>query len=805
MPSLLRDLRHALRMLRRSPVYAVASIAVVALGIGSSTAIFSVINRVLFAPLPYPEADRLVQMVGESPMGISQMASIPKFNVWREAGAAFQFIAAYDSPATVRVNTEEILAQHVSADYFSVFGLKVAHGRVFSRDEDRPGAGHVAVASHRLWVRNPGILERYLTIEGQPYQVIGILDQQDEASSADLFLPLQADPLSADHSSRIRVVARLAPGVTFETAQHRMYEMNGIFHGRFPFAMATRESSTVMPLRDVLVGDVRQALWMLSCAVGVLLLSACANVASLQLAHATRRARDIATRAALGASRPRLIGQLLTESILLCVAGGGLGIALGRFAVLALLSLYPGAMPLTTQHPVELDSRVLLFSHAVVMATGVLCGLFPALSASRVDLSAVFKDGGASAGSSPLQVRLRSLLVIGEFALAMVLLVATGLMIRLYARMNHGDRGFDANSILTLEMPLGGMDKTAAVDNLIQNAERRIRTVPGVQGLAATEALPLESSIVMPYTIDGLALMGAGYHGLAQWRGVSLRYFEVFRIRLTRGRAFTNLDAGPDPPVVIINETLARKWWPGGNPVGKRLILGMNAGTEVRDKPREIVGVVADIRETGLARIPEPAVYIPAAQAPDGLTALNNRRAPLTWVVRTSGDPARLSNAIQRELRAASEGFSFGRIRLMNEVVAESTARLEFNALLLMIFSGIALALAAVGLYGLMAYSVEQRTQEIGIRMAIGASPEDVRDLFVWQAFRLAFAGIATGFLAASAVARIMSAEIWGIDTSGPELFFYVTILLCVTTLAAAYLPARKALRTDPSIVLRRL
>ncbi len=807
---MLRDLRYALRMLVRSRIFAVAAMTVVALGIGASTAIFSVIDRVLMEPLPYPEPDRLVQLVGESPMGISQMASIPKFNLLRERAEVFPFVAAYDSPVSVRLGDDEgneVQAQRVSADYFPVFGLKAEHGSIFKQDDDRPHATRVAVLSHRLWVRrfrgDAGLIGRDLSVDGETYRVMGVVEQGDRAS-ADLFLPLQADPHSSDHASHVRVVVRLAAAVSLEGAQMWMNHLNVTFYERFGAAMAPGEHLTVMPLRDLLVGDIGKALWMLSCAVGVLLLSACANAASLQLAHATRRAREIATRAALGASRRRLVAQLMTESVLVSAGGGVLGVALGRLAVGGLLSLYPGAIPLMSK-PIGLDWRVVLFSLLVTIGTGVLCGLPPALSASRVDLSESFKEGHAQAGSGGMQMRLRSLLVMGQFALAMVLLVGAGLAIRLYGTMNRGDRSFDATNILTVEMPLTGMESTASVDQLIRNVELHVRTIPGVVELAETGSLPMESGETQPFIISGLQLT-SGFHGLAQWRSVSKRYFDVFHIRLTRGRGFTDLDTFDALPVVIINETLARKYWPGGYPVGKRLILGMYAGMHRgADKPREIVGVVADVRETGLARIPEPAVYVPAAQVPDALTSLNNHRAPITWAIRTKGDPVPLSGAIQRELRSASGGFPFGRIRTMDQVLADASARMRFNVLLLTIFSGAALMLAAVGLYGLMAYSVDQRAQEIGIRMAIGASPEDVRDMFMRQALRLAFTGIAAGTFVAWAVSRILIATIWGVDTSNPEIFGYLAILLCGITLLAAYLPARRAVRVDPAVVLRRL
>lgn len=622
---------------------------------------------------------------------------------------------------------------------------------------------------------------------------------------ADLWLPLQADSRSIDHVGRVRVAARLNPGVTLDLAQDVMFKT--IRYWRFPFNLLYMERFTAIPLRDAMVGDVRQALYLLIGAVGFVLVISCANVANLLLARAARRAREIAIRAALGAERRRIIHQLLAESLILSLGGGVLGLIAGYLGVRELLAISPVDIPRTGANGagITLDWRVFLFTLLVSMLTGILFGMMPALHASRADVSTVVKDSASQSGMGFRRNRGRSALVITEMALALVLLAGAGLLIRTFVSMRTANRGFDEQNVLTVEMSLANpqFEKTTQVAQLVRKAESRLRTISGVAAVATTCALPLEPSLTMPFTIEGRDRTQVGrYHGTATWRSVSPGYFDAFQIRLLRGRQFTSADDEHAAGVMLINRAMLKRYWPevDANPIGEFLTIGRDTGPGLEEPPRQIVGVVADVRDAGLNR--EPMMYVPVAQVKDAMNARNNRLLFITWVVRAAG-PSMPTAAIQHELHEASGGIPLERVRTMHEVVAVSSARTEFYMMLLTLFAAIALLLAAVGLYGLMAYSVQQRTPEIGIRMALGASPGDVRAMVVWQGMRLAFLGILIGIPTALALTRVMVSMIFGIPTWDPAVFAAVGMLLSAVGLFASYVPSIRATRVDPVDALR--
>jgi predicted permease len=471
--------------------------------------------------------------------------------------------------------------------------------------------------------------------------------------------------------------------------------------------------------------------------------------------------------------------------------------------VRVLVAVNPGNIPrLAELGSIALDPRVILFTLLLTALTGALFGLVPALAASRVDLSGTLNE---SRGLAARQSSARAFLVIAETALALVLLVGSGLLIRTFMAMHSVDRGFTAENVLTIEMSVGTprYEKTAAVAQLIHEAEERVERLPGVLSMASTISVPLEPSISLPYIIARRPLLGSPFHGVANWRSVSRHYFEAFRIRLDRGRLFTIEDERGAARVCVINEAMARQQWPGGKPLGEVLVLSPGGRSESADLPREIVGIVADVRESGLNRPAEPIIYVPAAQVPDAMNAALERNRPLTFVARTVGDPWRLSAVIQRELLAASSGLPFARIRSMEEVVAESTARTRFTMTLLGAFAVIALLMAAVGIYGLVSYSVEQRTREIGIRVAIGATPNNVRNLVLGEGMRLALLGVSAGGIAALALTKVLDSLIYGVQSWDPLVFVSAGALLCVVAAAAAYVPALRATRVDPLTALR--
>jgi putative ABC transport system permease protein len=814
----LKDLKHSLRMFLQSPGFTIAAIAALALGIGANTAIFSVVNAVILKPLTYPDPGRIVLFLLTSPQGSGPAASVPKFNLWREQTRVFQDVSAYDfgGPGlnlTGGTYPEQIKGIHVTADYFHLFGAPIEKGRTFTPEEDRPHGPHVVVISDGLWRRrygaDPHMIGKTMELGGEPYTVVGIVGPGFNFDPpSDVWIPFQFDPNSTDQAHYFLAAARLKPGVTLEQAKAQLKLTADQFRRKYPGgAMGPKDGFSVQPLQDAIISDVRTSLWVLIAAVTLVLLIACANVANLLLVRATGRKREIAIRAAIGAGRGRLIRQLLTESVLLSVVGGALGLILGVIAVRALLAINPGNIPRIGEHgaAVTLDWHVLAFTLGISLFTGILFGLIPALDASRADLSATLKESAGRSGSGFRQNKARSLLVISEMSLAIVLLIGAALLIRTFIALRSVNPGFDPHHVLTMEMPLTGsrFEKTAGVAQLVHDGVERLQSLPGVVAAGTTCCMPLEGGFGLPLIIVGRPLTNGPAHGGAGWRTVSARYFDVFKIPLLRGRFFNDRDDGASAPVVIINQALAKQFWPKGDPLTDRLLIGKGVGPEFEEPPRQIIGVVGDTRDAGLNSNPQPIMYIPVSQVPNGVTALNARIGPILWIIRTHADPHSLSSAIQNQLRQASGGLPVAHVRSMDEVVVHSTAREDFNMLLLTIFGCSALLLAAIGIYALMAYSVQQRTQEIGIRMALGAESADVRNLVVFQGMQLALIGVAIGIAAAFGLTRLIASLLYGVKTWDPVTFTAVPLLLVAVALFAVWLPARRATRIDPVDALR--
>jgi putative ABC transport system permease protein len=814
----LQDIRFALRLLRKSPGFTMVALLTLALGIGANTAIFSVVNAVLLQPLPYPQPDRIVQLMRSFPDRNFPGTSISKFMVWRNQTQVFQDIAAFDHDATDNLtegdNPEEIGVIHASAGYFAVFGAQVAMGRTFTADEDCPGGPHVVVISNGLWRSrfggDPNLVGRAISLGGGPYEVIGVLGSTFTTDApADLWLPLQADPNSTSQAHNLIVVARLKPGVTLAKSQAAMKLATEEFRRKFPVTglMGPNESSTAVPLRDVVVGNVRPALLVLLGAVGFVLLIACTNMASLLLSRANLRGREFAVRAALGAGRRRMVTQLLTESVLLSLGGGAIGLVLGYLGVRGLLAINPGNIPRIGEHGsgVALDWRILVFTVSLSVFTGILFGVLPALHATRADLTFALNEGGARSGTGLRQQKSRSILVITEMALAVVLLIGAALLIRTFAALRTVNPGFEMHNILTMQMRLTGprFEKASGIAQLAREGEQRIRSVAGAEEAALTDSLPLKWDDDLLFVINAHPPTDQLYSGDAQYRIVSPGYFDTFRIPLLRGRLFTDRDDSVATHIVLINETMAKQFWPQSDPVGELITMGILMGPEFAEPPRQIIGVVGDVRDVGLNSSPGPTMYVPIPQLSDGITAILSRRWSLTWAVRTKVAPFTLNAAVQRELRVASGGLPVAHIRTMEQVASESTARNEFNMTLLSIFAGIALLLAAIGIYGVMGYSVQQRTQEIGIRMALGAQPGDVIRMVLRHGLLLCLVGIAVGISGTFAVIRLMKSLIFGVSPSDPVTFASVAVLLAGVAFAACWIPARRASRVDPMVALR--
>jgi predicted permease len=685
-------------------------------------------------------------------------------------------------------------------------------GRGFTTQEDSPNGGKVVVVSYGLWQRrfggDPNIVGKVLSLGNEPYTIVGVLGKAFISDPvADILLPFQFDPNSTNQGHYFSAAGRLKPGVTLAQANARMRVAADEFRRRYPDAMDPKGSFEVDPLRDAIVGDARSSLLMMLGAVSLVLLIACANVANLLLVHATGRKREFAIRAALGASRGRIVLQLLIESVLLSVTGGVLGMLLGYIGLRALLAASPGDIPRIGENgaAVTIDWRVLAFTLAVSLLTGILFGLFPAIGASRPDLNSTLKESSNRTGTGFHQSKARSLLVISEVSLAIVLLIGAALLIRSFLAIHHVNPGFQSNNVLTMEMSLTGdrFQKTDGVAQLVRNGRERLNAIPGVEMSASTCCLPLEGGFGLPFAIVGRPVSTNLMQNGAGWMSASPGYFEVFKIPVLRGRDFTDRDVSGAPGVVLINESMAKKYWPKENPVGQQMIIGKGVGREFDEGPRQIIGIVGDIHNGGLNRDPFPLMIVPEAQVTNGMTALNARIGPIIWVVRTRTEPHQLAPAISEQLRQASGGFSVARIRSMDEVVVNSTARESFNMLLLTIFGASALILASIGIYGLMAYSVQQRTQEMGIRMALGADRHKIRNLVVWQGMQLAIAGVVVGVGAAFGLTRLIANMLFGVKSWDPLVFVTVPVMLSLVALAAVWLPATRASRLDPMKALR--
>lgn len=813
---LLQDTRYGLRSFRKNPGFTLTAVVALALGVGGTTAIFSVINTVLLQPLPYPNAERIVALGLSSPQGTGYGLAVPEFVAMEQATKTVESFAAYDfgGPGINLTgdHPEQLQGIHVSAGYFRVFGAPMALGRAFSSSEDRTHGRKVVVISNGLWRSHfgddPAIVGKTIPLGGDPYVVIGVLGRSFSPDPpADLWLPLQADPNSTDQAHYLVGAALLRPGATPEQAKAELKLAADRFGRKFPGALGAQGSFTASSLRDVQVSGARQSLLILFSAVGLVLLIACANVANLLLARATIRRREIAVRAAMGAGRGRIVRQLLTESLLLALAGGVLGLAVGFTGVRALLAISPGNIPRigVQGSAIALDWHVLGFTLLVSIFTGIAFGLIPALNASRSDLNVTIKESGARAGTGIRQNKARSILVVTEMALAVILLVGAALLIRTFVAIRSVDPGFDPHNVITMQMSLLGprFEKTAGVTQMVRDAEERVGGIPGVVAVTAAEAIPLGGGFGLPFNIEGRPTGKSPYTGGAGWDPVSPGFFSVYRIPLRRGRTFTDRDDTASPGVVIINEAMARQFWPKGDPLGAQISIGKGVGPEFNEPPREIVGIVANIRDNGLNHDPGPIMYIPLAQVNDGVIALNNRFTPVTWAVRTETQPFLLSAQIQEQLRTVSAGLAVAQIQSMDQVVSTSTASTNFNMTLLSIFAAVALLLAAIGIYGLMAYSVQQRTQEIGIRMALGAVSRDVRYMVVRQGMVLALGGIVLGAGCALGLSRFLASMLFGVTARDPVIFAVVAAVLSLVALLATYVPAVRATRVDPMVALR--
>jgi putative ABC transport system permease protein len=811
--SLVGDLRFAARQLLMHPVFTVTAILTLALGIGANTAIFTVVNAVLLKPLSYPDADRMVDFLALTSGLANNLHNIPEFHFFQRQTNVFKEVVAYDNAGPgfnlTGSRPEQVHGIHVTEGYFRVYGAPVVQGRTFTPQEDSPHGGKVLVLSYGLWQRkfggDPAIVGKSISLGNESYTVVGVIGKDFVADpQADLWLPFQFDPVSTDMNLFFEVTGILRPGVSVEQANAQLRAAGPEYHREFPNT-DWRPYFTVGPLRDSIIGGARQSLLILLGACGLVLLIACANVANLLLARASGRKREFAIRSALGAGRRRIIRQLLTESVLLSAVGGGLGLALGFVGVRSLLAISPAGLPRIGENgaAVGVDWRVLGFTLTVSLLTGILFGMFPAFSASRTDVTTALKESSNRSSAGFRQGLSRSLLVISEVSFALVLIVGAVLLIRTFAALRAVDAGFDSHNVLTMEMSLNGprYQNTAGLAQLLRDGRNRLNALSGVQLAAAGFWRPIDIEDGAGFQIIERPV-DKGCCG-SQWMSITPGYLSLFKIPLLRGRDFTENDNAEAPSVDLINQAFAEKYFPHEDPIGQHINHQVPEAQHIANRIETIIGIVADFHDSGLAQPASPMIIAPIAQVSDDYNAAYANIQPLFWLVRTRGDPHASIPAITEQLRIASAGFPVAHIRTMDEVMGRSTARESFNMILLAVFGAAALILAAIGIYGLMAYSVEQRTQELGIRMALGADRSAVRKLVVWNGMRLALIGVVIGIAAASGLTRLIASVLFGVKPWDPVAFLFAPLVLAAVALFAAWIPAIRAAKIDPVRALR--
>ncbi len=803
METIINDIRQGTRTLLKRPAFTALAVITLALGIGATTAIFSVVNGLLLRPLPYRDDQHLVTLgQSNSKTGVAREGVSPaNFFDWREQARSFAGVAAAEQwgfTLTDYGEPEGMKGSVVTKGFFEILGTNALVGRTLL-PEDYEQNARVVVISHGLWQRrfggDPQIIGRSLTLNNEPTTVVGVMPIEfDYPATRELWAPREGRPSDPQNrgGSLFRVIGRLRTEVTLEQAAQEMNAIAAQLGQQYP-QTNTDVGAVVVPLREQLVGHVRLALYILFGVVCLVLLIACANVASLQLVRSSERQREFAVRAALGASGQRLLQQLLTESLLLSLAGGLLGILLSMALIDVIVAISPANLPLTQ---ISLNPIVLFFAAGVSLMTAVVFGLAPAIQASRIDLQVVLKSGGRSETAGRRRQRVRQVLVVSEIALALVVLVGAGLLIRSFVTLLHTDPGFTPDKGLALEVSLGRVpaaERTVFVDQVLE----RVSTLPGVQSVVVSTALPFHDNQIAlpsPIKIIGRPAGPPGSEPIALMIRASEGYFRALGVPLLQGRLFDQRDRENAPPVVLVNETMARRLWPAetpSGPLGQTISFTAVGG---QNMTAEIIGVVGAVRPTGFDSEPRPEFYLHYPQSPAGL---------VTVFVRTSGDPAPLLPAVKAEIREVNRNQAFLSVYTIAQLVDKTTAQRRFNLLWLGAFAALALVLAMVGLYGLISFSTAQRTKEIGVRMALGAQPGDVLKLVMREGLGLALIGVALGLVAVAAASRLMTSLLFGVGATDPLTFASVALLLTFVALFACYIPARRATRVDPLVALR--
>lgn len=813
MTGLLQDFRFSLRQLRKSPGFAAVAVITLALGIGANTAIFSVVNGVLLRPLPFQDPDRLVRIWHVPPPksfpGMTLFSvSAANYIDWERQNHVFQQMAIYSFHGftlTGIQTPDQVQASTVSPGFFATLGVQPMLGRVFSSDEDQPGRSHVVVLSHRFWQEHLGsnadIVGHDITLDGQGYLVAGVMPPSFRIPDfAQLWTPMawsdQERAVRGEH--HYMVVARLKPGINVNQAQAEMTTISDRLQQLYP-ADDKGWGAVVMPLHDDLVSDVRPALLVLLGAVAFVLLIACVNVTNLALAKTLSRQKEIAIRTALGASAARVLRQILTETVVLALAGGAVGLAFAHFGIRLIMAFLADKLPRSVE--VGLDSRVLVFTAVISILTGIVAGVLPAVRLTKKDVNSALKQGMRGTDSDSSGHRTRSILVVAEVALSVVLLFGAGLMIRSFRQLQSVNPGFESQGVLTMTVSVSDAkfpsptQQVSFFDQVLQ----RVRALPGVGSAGVIDAIPLTGNgSHQPIAIEGRPVLPMSEQPEVDVRLVSPEYVDAMRIPVVRGRNFADTDVAGRTTVILISQSMAKQFWPGEDPIGKRLTLEFSPGSV-----REVVGVVGDVKDDGLDQTRPPAtLYVPLAQVSAPVDGGWNS-FPMTLVVRSASNPSGLVSAVSNSIHSVDPEIPLKDILTMDDLVNNSMSQQRFNMLLLGAFAGLALLLAAIGIYSVLSYSVKRRVQEIGIRLALGARIGDVLRMVVVEGMKPTLLGVVVGIIGAFALGRVLSSLIYGVKSTDPATFLAVAAVLSMVALFASIIPAYRAAKVDPMVAVR--
>jgi predicted permease len=802
MQTLLKDLRYGLRMLLRKPGFTLVAFLTLSFGIGANTAIFTVVNAVLLRPLPYPGSERLMEMGRAFPGdAFGNNLSEPKFVFLRDNNQSFESITATQGMGSNTYlsgdNTiEYVRGMMVSSEFFRVLGVAPTQGRGFTKEEDSPNGERVVILSDGLWRRyfgsDAGIVGKNIALNGSSYMVVGVMPSGFEYFGInDVYVPIRVNPASKNEGHNSTVIGRLKQGVTAEQARADLNLVFEKFRATYPKQVRDTESFGVQTWRVNMTSQVSELLWILLGAVSFVLLIACANVANLQLTRAAARLKEMAIRRAIGGGTWRLIRQLLTEGVLLALVGGAGGLLFAVVALNSMRTLLPQDL-LPRADEISLDWRVLGFCLGVSLLTGIIFGLAPAWRILRVDVNAALKEGMSKLSGGTTRAGLRNTLVVIEVALALALTVGAGLLLRTFSNLRNVERGFEAQNVLTFQISPQGKnyDTVAKINDLYSRALEKVHGLPGVEAAAITNKLPLDRWLNMPYKFPGQS----DWTGSTEYRLITPEYFSVMKMAMRGGRQFNQNDVSGAEPVVIVNEAFARRNFATGTPLNQQLYVGFDPAL------RRVVGVVNETKQRNLGDASPATVFVPMAQAADGVS---NTLKQSSFVVRTTGDPLLLSAAIRNEMTQVDPSLPVRNLRSMEQLVNRSIAPQRFNLSLLSLFSAIGLLLAAIGVYGVIAYGVSQRTHEIGLRMALGAQATDVFRLVVKKGMALVVIGVAIGLVASLALTRLMKNLLFGVSATDPITLAVVALLLICVAFLACYIPARRATKVDPLVALR--